>query len=245
MTLRFSLLGPPRFERDGAPVTGFVSAKAQAMLCFLAVTGREQRRDTLAGLFWAEKPSADARLSLRVALSNLRALTGEKVAAGRESVQFRIEHGDWVDVAQFEVGARIAQNDLSAEIAGSLERIADLYQGDFLEGFFVRDAPAFEEWMVVQRTRFRNMELQVLYELAAYHAERKNYPQAIAFTLRSLQLEPWQEECHYRLMQWYAANGQRSAALAQFETCRRMLASEFNAAPSAATLELYKQLRAA
>jgi DNA-binding SARP family transcriptional activator len=225
-------------------VTGFVSAKAQALLYFLAVTGREQRRDTLAGLFWAEKPNSDARLSLRVALSNLRVLTGEQVAAGRESVQFRIERGDWVDVAQFEAGARLPAHGLLAENATSLEPIADLYQGDFLEGFFVRDAPAFEEWMVVQRTRLRNLELQLLYGLASYHAEHQAYARAIALTQRSLQLEPWQEECHYRLMQWYAANGQRGAALAQFETCRRMLSSEFNAAPSEATTELYRRLRA-
>jgi DNA-binding SARP family transcriptional activator len=240
-----AMLGAPHFARDGQPLAGFISIKAKALLCFLAVTGRAQRRDTLLGLFWGEKPESDARLSLRVALANLRRLTGDHVAATRESAVFHAAQGDLIDVAQFETGARFQRSALTDDEANALARADALYLGDFLEGFFVRDAPAFEEWVIAQRTRLRNLELQVLYLLAAYHAQRQAYTQAIAYAQRSLQLEPWQEECHYRLMQWYFASGQRSLALAQYEICRRMLAAEFNTAPSESTTALYRQLRAA
>ena len=38
----------------------------------------------------------------------------------------------------------------------------------------------------------------------------------------------YREEAHRRLMRLLAGSGQRSAALAQYETCRRLLADELN-----------------
>src|SRR5689334_4618799 len=41
-----------------------------------------------------------------------------------------------------------------------------------------------------------------------------------------------------------ARSGQRDAALAQYETCRRLLAEELGTAPTAETVALYEQIRA-
>jgi DNA-binding SARP family transcriptional activator len=46
------------------------------------------------------------------------------------------------------------------------------------------------------------------------------------------------------MMRALALGGQRTAALAQFETCRRVLADEPGVEPSATTRELYEQPRA-
>jgi hypothetical protein len=58
-------------------VTGFRSSKAQALLYFLAVTGRPQARPTLGGLLWGDQPEEAARASLSKCLSNLRELLGD------------------------------------------------------------------------------------------------------------------------------------------------------------------------
>ena len=54
------------------PLTAFMSNKVPALLAYLAVTGRAQRRDDLAALLWGEMPDADARNNLRQAIANLR-----------------------------------------------------------------------------------------------------------------------------------------------------------------------------
>ena len=41
----------------------------------------------------------------------------------------------------------------------ALARAVDLYRGDFLEGFYLREALAFEEWMLAQRARLRALAL--------------------------------------------------------------------------------------
>jgi DNA-binding SARP family transcriptional activator len=48
--LELALLGNVEIRRDGLPVTDFKSSKAQALLCYLAVTGQPHTRPALAGL---------------------------------------------------------------------------------------------------------------------------------------------------------------------------------------------------
>ena len=121
----------------------------------------------------------------------------------------------------------------------------ELYRGDLLEGFYVRQAPAFEEWVLAQRVRLRDLALDALHTLAVHHTRRgpAGHAAAMAYTARLLALEPWREEAHRQLMLLLASSGQRGAALAQFEACRRVLAEELGVEPGAETVALYSRIR--
>src|SRR5262249_51043892 len=60
---------------------------------------------------------------------------------------------------------------------------------------------------------------------------------------RALALDRWREQAHRQLMQALAASGQRGAALAQYERCRRILEDDLGVAPDAATTALYEQIK--
>lgn len=81
--LELTLFGAPEVRQQSRLVTGFRSGKAQALLYYLAVTGRPQARATLAGLLWGDQPEAAARASLSKCLSNLHELLGEAVLIER------------------------------------------------------------------------------------------------------------------------------------------------------------------
>ena len=70
--LEINLLGNVEILRDGAPITGFRSGKAKALLCYLAVTGHAHQRLVLADLLWGDMPEAKSNVNLRQTLSNLR-----------------------------------------------------------------------------------------------------------------------------------------------------------------------------
>jgi DNA-binding SARP family transcriptional activator len=82
--LHITLLGSPGVSLDGRPVTGFVSTKAQALVYYLAATGRSHTRDALAGLLWSDVPDATARKNLRDVLSNLRRLIDPYLLISRQ-----------------------------------------------------------------------------------------------------------------------------------------------------------------
>src|SRR5690606_2119744 len=106
----------------------------------------------------------------------------------------------------------------------SLRDAVALYQDDFLTGFGVREAPEFDEWALTQRERLRELALRAFHRLAVHHTSAGEWPAAIEATSRLLALDPWREEAHRRLMLLLARNGERSAALAQYGACRRILA---------------------
>ena len=65
----------------------------------------------------------------------------------------------------------------------------------------------------------------------------------MTFASRLLAFDPWREEAHRQRMSALARAGQRSAALAQYQTCRRILDKELGVEPSAETTALYEQIR--
>jgi DNA-binding SARP family transcriptional activator/predicted ATPase len=253
--LRLILLGKPQVTRNGVPVTGFIYKKALALLAYLAVTRRPHSREALAGLFWGEMPDDAAKANLRKILSTLREIAGPELIIDRQTVAIDPAGAVWLDTQILE--AQLSQirrghddlppsaGPLNALPESDVRRIEDavgLYRGDFLEGFYLHSALAFEEWVLSERERLRQMALHGLYRLVAHYTARGDYDQGLDHATRLLALEPWHEEVHQQMMLLLALSGQRSAALDQFETCRRLLADELGAEPNRDTVDLYHRI---
>jgi DNA-binding SARP family transcriptional activator len=236
--LELILLGNIEIRCAGLPVMDLRSGKSLALLSYLAVTNRPHSRQALAGLLWGGMPEAKARGNLTKALGVLRRLFEEYLAITHETMAFKRDSDYWLDVAEFEAGVK----DNSIE---RLQEAIQLYQGDFLEGFYVRNAPEFEDWVLAQQARLKEQALRALHTLAAHFAgqEDAGRAEAIDYTSRLLHLEPWREEAHRQLMRLLALNGQRGAALAQYRACRQVLAEELDVEPGPETVTLYGQIR--
>jgi predicted ATPase/DNA-binding SARP family transcriptional activator len=241
---------------DDRLVTGFESQKVRALLVYLAVNAdRPHGRDALAGLLWPEQPDLLARNNLRQALANLRQTLRDRATARpfllitRDTVQFNPASDHQVDVLAFTTLLDACsqhshrRTDACSSCARRLEQAVELYRGSFLEAFFLNDSAAFEEWVLLTRERLQARAVAALTQLIGYHERRGGYEQAQAYTRRQLALEPWREESHRQLMRLLALTGQRSAALQQYASCRRVLAAEFGVEPEAATVELYEQIK--
>lgn len=239
LTLR--LLGKPQVELGGTVVGGFISAKAQALLFYLAVSGRPHSRKTLAGLLWGDMPEAQAGKNLRNALSNLRSLLDTYLLITREEAAFNRDCPYWLDV---ELVHSALSGDISKKELGTLHNAVELYQGEFLEGFYV-DSLAMEEWIGGRRSLLNGLMVQALHTLVVKHLDREEHAAGIDYANRLLSIEPWREETHRHLMLLLARSRQRSAALAQYEICRQALTSELGVEPMAETTELYQRIRAA
>ncbi|HZD56939.1 MAG TPA: AAA family ATPase, partial [Anaerolineales bacterium] len=70
-----------------------------------------------------------------------------------------------------------------------------------------------------------------------------NYIQAGEFAQKEIDLEPWREAAHRRLMRALALSGQRTVALRQYQVCREILSRELSIEPSPETRRLYEQIR--
>ncbi len=244
-TLEVRLLGGLHVRHDNADVTQFHSSKAAALLAYLAVSRRTHQRDALAGLLWGEMPDAAAANNLRQTLTNLRKLCESHLTITRETVAFNWNEPHFVDVAALVDALGLESGQPAHQTPALLRQTLALYRGDFLEGFFVRDAPDFEEWALTQRVTLRELALQGWGALTERLMKSGEYTEAVDATGRLLALDAWREEAHCWRMLALARSGQPSAALAQYQTCRKILAQEFDAEPAAETTALYERIRAA
>lgn len=84
-----------------------------------------------------------------------------------------------------------------------------------------------------------------MHQLTEIFIEQQQNDNAEQYARRKLELEPWREKAHRQLMHVLALRGERTAALAQYEHCRKVLAIEFEAEPTAETTALFEEIRSA
>ena len=254
--LTISLLGPFQVILDDSPITDFATDKARALLVYLAVeVDRPHRREALAGLLWPDQPQRKANQNLRQALLNLRQALGDCedepcLLVSRETIQFNTHCVHRLDVAAFTALSQACQAHRHTRLGTCvpclrrMEQMADLYRGEFLSQFFLSDSSTFEEWALLKREWLRHQVVQALSHLADFCERRGELDRARQYSRRQVELEPWHEEAHRQVMRLLALDGQRSAALAQYETCRRALAQELGIEPTHETVALYEWIRA-
>jgi TolB-like protein len=237
--VRISLLG----GFDCRSATGQALApsthKARALLAYLAVTaGQRHARDKLADLLWGDRDGVQARANLRKALSRLREALP---ASARGCVELDVDGARVpaaaveVDVARFEA--------LAAEgTPASLERAIALYRGPLLDG--LGDCgETFEGWLRTERQRLGEAARQVFRLLLDHYVGTGAIDRAIQTALRSLAIDPLDEEVHRTLMRLYLQQDRVGAALDQYRRCREVLVRELAVEPSAATESVRREAR--
>lgn len=254
--LSLSLLGAMEVTLDRQPVSGFVYNKARALLVFLAVEAdRPHHRDALVSLLWPELPDTAARTNLRQALANLREAIGDASAMPpfliitRDTLQFNPASDYGLDVAEFMAlltackGHAHRHRERCHSCAARRQQAISLYRGDFMEGVGLADSVRFEEWQLRHRERFHQEVFDAFACLAEYYEWRGDDALACRFTQRQIELDPWREEVHRHLMRLLVRGNRRSAALAQYETCRRVLVRDLGVEPDTETTALYERIR--
>ena len=252
-----SFLGAFQATQDGQPIAGFEFNKVRALLAYLAIEAdRPHRREELACLLWPDQPDLAARSNLRQALANLRRTIGDETALppyfliDREFIRFNSKADIWLDTTEFTESLKASERhthrraETCKHCAQCLKRAVELYRGNFLEHFFVSESDVFDEWALSRREKMRHLALTALYRLADFYERRGDYTHAYHFAVRQLDLDPWCEEAYRQVMRALAFDGRRSAALAQYETCRRILALELRIEPGDETRALFEAINA-
>jgi DNA-binding SARP family transcriptional activator len=256
--LSLRLLSAPEARHADAPVS-FATRKALALLAYLAVQGGTHTREKLTALLWPESDPERGRATLRYTLAALRTALGESrepghLQIGRDAVRFEVASNVDVDLLAFEEESRVAQS-LARETQGStgarqravgiLTNAAQRWRGEFLEGFSLPDAPAFDEWASVQREREHRQAELVFEQLAQAQSEAGARAEATETGARWVAMSPLNEAAHRQLMQLYLAAGEPAAALRAYTACQAVLKRELGTRPDPQTEALAERVRAA
>jgi len=237
MAFQFSMFGLPRLEIDHQPVT---LPPQPAAFCSFLVLNRQRRitREEVQAAFWPDAEPERAQERLRRTLYLLRrAIEPHTDLIAAEGVELAVapDASLWVDYEAFEA-ALLDAHRTDQPNREPLERAVALYRDDLLKDIYA-------DWALLEREHARQRFLTALRHLIGACQGAGDWEAVIRHAQRLLEHDPYQEAAHRALMTAYAAGGDRSAALRQYQTCVQILDEELGAEPLPETTRLYEDIR--
>jgi DNA-binding SARP family transcriptional activator/predicted ATPase len=236
LDLRF--LGTPEIWSQ-CQLLKFPTRKTLALLVYLAVAEGWHSREKLTALLWPESPNQQGQASLRNTLIRLRRALSD--AEPHLLIDGDLLSFDLATTITLDLQAMAMALESSNEVA--LQKAVDRYRGDFLEGFSLPDAPAFEEWASLQREYRHRQMSEILARLAQLQTDQGQAQEGLETARRWTAHDPLNEAAHRRLMELYARIGDKTAALQAYQLCRAALAAELAIEPSPETEALAERIR--
>ena len=232
--LTIQLLGLPRLWLDGRPLK-VTRRKSRALVYFLAAHTAPVTREQLINLLWPDHDRRGAQQLLRTTAHGLHQALGAALVATNEALGLA-EDVD-VDVRRFERLDVTLDRDPQA-LAVTLE----LYRGDFLQDFELPDSSAFDDWLTVERERFRGLAVRGWSALAQQYEQGGRFGAALDALAHALALDPLREEIQRSAMRLHYLAGDRAAAIRRYEHLRGLLDDELGVPPMEETRALYQAI---
>ncbi|HHY55567.1 MAG TPA: AAA family ATPase [Chloroflexi bacterium] len=217
--------------------------RLQRLLVYLLLHRRHPRpRQQIAFTLWPDTNDGQALKNLRTLLTRLRHMLpdlDQYVETTPYALQWRQDAPCQLDVVAFEAACAEgmqADRRQQAEIASTAyARAAQLYTGDLTPGWY-------DEWLVPERERLRQMFLDALERLTVLWADQGDHRAALGYAQQLQRADPLHEAAYRQLMQLHLELDDRAAALRVYHTCATTLRNELGVDPAPATQALYLQV---
>ncbi|MCC6166663.1 MAG: AAA family ATPase [Caldilineaceae bacterium] len=206
--------------------------KSRAVLYYLAAHPQPVARSRLLALLWPDHNAAAARHNLRTTLYSLRQALGDDLQLDNEWLALA-EDVD-VDTRALVAGLHRPNPD-EAALTAALAR----YQGEFLAGFDLPDAQEFEDWITVERERYRRLAINGFAALSRRREQTGDFPAALTALQQALAIDPFQEDLQRAALRLHYLAGDRAGAIRRYEELVRLLDEEMGVPPMAETRSLY------
>ena len=233
--LRLRTLGGLALECDGARLESVAGRRrALALLAQLAVAGpRGVSRAKLVHRLWPDSDEEKARNVLAQTLHKLkRDLAGAEIVTGAS--ELRLDDAlISSDVGEFE----------RHSAAGQLDQAGRVYDGPFLDGFYVNGADEFERWAEDERSRLARLAAEVFEALAQQADRAGEVATAVAWWRRLAALDPLATRATLGLMTALATSGDTADSLRVGSLYQSLVRNELGAPPDPAVERLTSEIR--
>lgn len=241
--LQVNMLGRFKVVVQGRDIgkTGWRTAKAQDLLAYLLHKGEPVGREQIQENLWPEMDAENASNIFHVTLHRLRKLLHKSdcpnvLTYGAKHYALQLDSCR-IDIQEFQelAAAGLYQDIAMEEKVRCLEQAAALYRGDYLEGM---DYP----WLFYEREKFKNLYTEIGMTLARYYLDTRSYAVAIERLQIVEETDPFNEEVQALLIKAYVGQGNRKAAVRQYQKTEAIFRQELGLRPSPQLQSLYAKL---
>lgn len=224
------LLGGFELRLDGHPVP--LPSTARRLLVFLALAHRPLARAYVSQSLWLEATERHADGNLRSALWKIGKLGAPAIdmSGGQVCIGAHVNVDFWDSLA------------LARSLLNESRSVEDLLLD---ERAFTQDLLPdwYEEWVVAERERYRQLRLHALEDLCLELVARRRFGLAVQAGLAAVAGEPLRESATEVLMRSYLAEGNAGEAIRHYWWFQRLLWNELRVRPSPAMEALIEDVR--
>lgn len=214
-----------------------IPTSAQRLVAYLALQDRPLQRSYVAGVLWTDSSAAHSMGSLRSSLWRLQA--SGKMVVEATGQQLRLSDSVAVDVRRTMHTARLASRvDLidGSLVDADLDALID--SGELLPDWY-------DDWVIFERERLRQMRLHALEALCRKLANGARFERAVQAGLAAVRAEPLRDSAHRVLMRAHLMEGNRSEAIRHYKIYSDVMRRELNITPFLSMEQLFGELASA
>jgi len=226
-----------------------MSGKAFGLLCYLAMNSDKiLNREKLVELFWGSSDSEAAKYNLRYTLWTLRRIFKNEKA---QDIIVNVKNGCKInetykiitDVSLLDNLLTNIEKDKKYYKNITMEKIHSIYKGEFLEGFYLKNCPEFNDWVFYEREACQRKYIALLSGFSTYLQENNLPEKCIEVYEEMIRMNPLQEDLYLNLIRLYIQLGDRNAALTHYEKCCKVLREELNIGPMQELQKVYQEIK--
>jgi DNA-binding SARP family transcriptional activator len=226
--LRLTLLGRFELSAEGRPIS--LPWRCQRLIALLALRQSPVTRTCVAGTLWPEVTEERALTNLRSTLWTMPKLDPPVLVVTAHSVTLTPQVAvDYEEAREF------------ADVLLGQEGTCDEASMD--EGALFADLlPDWsEDWILVERERFRQLRLHGLEALCNRLTQAGRHGRAVYVGMAAVEADPLRESAHGILIRAYLAEGNRSEAVRQYRVYSTLVREELGLDPSPQIESLLRQ----
>ena len=228
--LHVKLMGNPKLYIDSLQVF-LPYRKAEALLYYLIVK-KQASRDVIVDLLWGETEEEVAKKNLRNAVYIIRKIFGEDLILSPQRHILMINSEVEIDL------------DLDNLQKKNMSKCWSPYEGEFLEGFQIKEAEYFEHWMVESRESLREEYIQNNSELLSLMIQEKDYSEAEKICRSLMAIDEFNEGFYRKLIFIYSQEGKYGKCTDVFNELSSLLSKELLITPDEKTVDVYEKAMA-
>ncbi|WBW49669.1 AAA family ATPase [Peptoniphilus equinus] len=219
------LFGVPQFFLNGEQIL-FPYNKINALIYYLLINSFITR-DEIASLLWPDENEKTAKKNLRNAIYQAKKCVGvDFIKSPKKSV---LEIDKSLDIT---CDANLFNADPKANL--------DLYTGEFLQGFFIKDAESYEYWITKMRGYYEEKFISTSYDVLEADIEAGNYDDVEKRINTLTSIDEYDERNFRLLMKYYQKTGRNGKVIETYYNLTRFLQDELGVSPDSETKAIYE-----
>ncbi|WP_165275044.1 BTAD domain-containing putative transcriptional regulator [Thermotoga sp. Ku-13t] len=207
---------------------------------FVVFHRRRIPKEVLFEMFWPGMEENYACRNLQTAISMIRRFLGKDLLTYRDGTYCFDENGEVsVDAEEFEKKIARARScsDVKDKVA-ILKCAVDEYLDDVLIEC------GYEDWAMQAREHYKDLLIEALLELIAFHEAKNEYTEVCNLAKRVLEKDPYNESACMSLLKAMSKLGQELEALSFYRSFASRMEKELGVIPSQELRDLYEHLLA-